>query len=486
MVRLDVALRLPAPDVHALTEGRTVAAIFPTYFKPGRVFALAPTQADISLTDIPWFYDEHFVSIAQKVMDGLQPEQTTILSWARFTSCQNITDDRELGKIANLMPWTEKALKHTFDIKGQLFLGILRVYELGNPFNITIPQIPEISKKKPPIPFAPKEVKEDNPILSESFFSQRVEQIIALKPALHGELEKLESSVDGLTGSNINAVSLKHEIRSILGWKSNPPTLPPKISESWIHDIAALGDRSKEEDQGKNNFQAGTDFEIAVRKSLEFLGFTIDYCHKGGAGGLDLCCSQPYTIVGECKSGKKIPNDTAVQLLNLGTLRLEDKQTFSESVKLIIGPGSPTSQLEKAAKVHGMAIINPQTLENLVKLYQKYPGSVDLFKLKDYLVDGRADDEVDKYIDTAKLKIQLRATIVQQVKQYLDEAKAEAANLDALHAVYLVSKPSQKLARKEFHEILIELSSPLAGYLGRQKGEDGCDRFYFLRDLVVE
>jgi hypothetical protein len=36
------------------------------------------------------------------------------------------------------------------------------------------------------------------------------------------------------------------------------------------------------------------------------------------------------------------------------------------------------------------------------------------------------------------------------------------------------------------HEILIELSSPLTGYLGRIKGSDWrSDRFYYLRDLSL-
>ena len=96
----------------------------------------------------------------------------------------------------------------------------------------------------------------------------------------------------------------------------------------------------------------------------------------------------------QCKSGRKIPNDTAIQLLNLGTLRLSNKETFNKAVKIIIGPGSPTDQLEKAAKGHGMAIINPYTLEKLVHLQYQHPGSIELIELKQYLLDGRADNEV--------------------------------------------------------------------------------------------
>ena len=50
-----------------------------------------------------------------------------------------------------------------------------------------------------------------------------------------------------------------------------------------------------------------------------------------------------------------------------------------------------------------------------------------------------------------------------------------------------MSKPPKQLSREELHEILIELSSPLTGFLGRIKGDDWRrDRFYFLRDLLLD
>lgn len=54
---------------------------------------------------------------------------------------------------------------------------------------------------------------------------------------------------------------------------------------------------------------------------------------------------------------------------------------------------------------------------------------------------------------------------------------------DALQAD---SDPPKPLTPDQLKDILIELSSPLTGYLGRQKGEDGSDRFYYLRDLPVK
>jgi hypothetical protein len=45
----------------------------------------------------------------------------------------------------------------------------------------------------------------------------------------------------------------------------------------------------------------------------------------------------------------------------------------------------------------------------------------------------------------------------------------------------------QPLKYEEMHHILIELSSPLTGYLGRIKGDNWqSDRFYFLRNLPLD
>ncbi len=100
-----------------------------------------------------------------------------------------------------------------------------------------------------------------------------------------------------------------------------------------------------------------------------------------------------------------------MQLLNLATLRLP-QELLQTATKLIIGPGQPTRQLDQAAQVHGMAIINPETLEKLVRLQAEYPNSIDLFKLKEYLKPGKSDDEVCKYIETVDEQIKVRSDIV--------------------------------------------------------------------------
>lgn len=91
-----------------------------------------------------------------------------------------------------------------------------------------------------------------------------------------------------------------------------------------------------------------------------------------------------------------------------------------------------------------------------------------------------------KYINQVYTDINLRSHIIQLVKNYQQNSGIDLAGVEALHGAYFGSNPLQPLQPQEMHEILIELSSPLTGYLGRVKGQDWkSDRFYFLRDLVT-
>ena len=260
----------------------------------------------------------------------------------------------------------------------------------------------------------------------------------------------------------------------------------PKDNFDWIKSISILGACSIEQDQGKSNYQAGTDFENIAKKSLEFLGFTVDYSHKGGSGALDILCLKPYPLFGECKAGKIIPNDTVVQLLNLGTIRRNDLYQKIDTVKLIIGSGKPTLQVIDGANVHKMSIMNSMTLQKLVELKAKYNNAINLFELKRYLLVGQIDDKIDEYIQQVECEIKLRSRIVQAVKKLADMGTIQP-NFERIctqyNAMFFTNNESI-LHDHEVRDYLIELSSPLAGYLGRVE-EDGkkCDRFYYLRDL---
>lgn len=147
---------------------------------------------------------------------------------------------------------------------------------------------------------------------------------------------------------------------------------------------------------------------------------------------------------------------------------------FSKSAKLIIGSGKPTKQFEDAAKVQGMAIINPETLEKLVKLQSQHRNSVDLFKLTGYLKSGLANDELEKYITQVETEIGLRSQIVQAVKQL-----SEPGNNHLTNAMFAAAQ-SSRLDDHSVHDLLVEVSSPLTGYLGRIRGSNWHPRSHLL------
>ncbi|MEM7063021.1 MAG: DUF1802 family protein [Cyanobacteria bacterium P01_B01_bin.77] len=483
VITLDTALCLPAPELQALAEGRVVALLSGFSLTKGEKFALYPSAVTFLDSEIQRCYQPQFWTAAHIAINKAASEPATLRYWVECQGCRIVDTSDELNAISSLGIWQPEFLQSWLSQRQYVILAFFRAYQLSElVIENTVAKVGKFLGLSVPI-----RVHEKSPVLEESVFRHHLEHTRALKPPIHPELEALESALaQNLGVEDIVAEPLLTDLKQVLFWRCSVPKKRTYNEDSqWINNIAALGERSKELDEGKNNYQAGTDFEIAVRNSLEFLGFKIDYAHHGGAGGLDLSCSEPYLVIGECKSGKKIPNDTAVQLLNLGTLRLENKEAFNGATKLIIGPGTPTTQLQKASLVHGMAIINPHTLERLVKLQHQYPGSIDLIELKSYLIYGRADDEVALYIEQVKSGLYLRSFIVQQIRNYLLDAKAQTANLDSLHAIYIVSNPPKRLSRKEFYDILIELASPFAGYLGRHASADGNDSFYFLRLLTV-
>jgi hypothetical protein len=129
------------------------------------------------------------------------------------------------------------------------------------------------------------------------------------------------------------------------------------------------------------------------------------------------------------------------------------------------------------------------TLQKLVEFKAKYDGAIDLFELKKSFQAGQIDDKIDGYIQKVEGEIKLRSRIVQAVKKLADMGTTQP-NFERIctqyNAMFFTDNESI-LHDQEVRDYLIELSSPLAGYLGRVKGngENG-DRFYYLRDLPIE
>lgn len=456
---LDTAIRLPAPDVEALIQGRSIAAIPQQFLDPGRVFALYPSDAANS--------------------PAINSATVQVKAWARCELCQILDRSEPLELLSRLTIWTTAALENILSQRPFIFLAYFRVYLLPEPLEIPA----NTQGQFVGLPQA-MSVSESSPVLSDRIFSQRRHQLENRLPPAHPELEALQAAVAQL--NTPDAKQLDAQIQIFLGWKDSEINRKNNPDLAWIKTITNLGDRSQEIDEKKSNYEAGTAFENIVRKSLEYLGFTVDEAYKGGAGGLDLFCSKPYPLVGECKAGKGIGSRAAEELIKLGGMRLNEKQ-FQNAAKLIIGPGKPSKDILTAAGKFKISIINPMSLQKLSELQAQYPGCINLFELKKYLEPGQIDNKIDEYVEKVLNEIKLRSYLISLVKKYLENTRLENVGVDALHGIYFGSNPTQSLTTEEMYEILIELSSPLTGYLGRNKGSDWrSDRFYFLRDLTVD
>ncbi|MEH2434171.1 MAG: DUF1802 family protein [Nostoc sp.] len=500
---MNTALRLPAPEIEALLQGRIIAVMPNKFITPGREFALCPADTSINLLPVEQYYCSSFLPIAQSTFAQLnsqgvliQPQQMSLLpdeeqlklpllayetvllkAWAKCELCQIINNAGSLAALSQLTIWTTEALKEILRQKQNIFLAYLRVYQLPKSIEVPIKSNSQFVALPQPV-----NLSEVNPVLNDRTFAQRKRQLEKLEPPLHPELEELQSAIAYLTISQAAAKQLDDDIKVFLGWSSDKLTNLLDSDLPWIHKIAEVGNSSD-----------GNTFEKLVRRGLLKLGFTgsgLNPDATGGAGGMDFYAEQPYPIVGECKATKteKVTDGTPAQLLKIGMNHL-GKFQYDNSIKLIVAAGELNFYALRTATENQMNVISPETLQKLVELQAHYKNYINLLELKEYLQQapfGLAEDKINTYIDKVRQSIRLRSHIIQLVKNYLQNSGAESAGVDALHGAYFGSHPPQPIKTAEMHEILIELSSPLTGYLGRIKGSDwNSDRFYFLRDLPI-
>ena len=474
---ITTALRLPTPDIEALIEGRMIAAMPRMFINPQRQFALYPSDTSINALPNDQYYRSNFLPTAQKSLAELSPETVLIKAWARCELCQILNEAESFDVLSQLTVWTKEALLQTLSKRGNIFLAYLRVYRLPQPLEVPVNSNPRFV----PLPQT-LTVTQATPVLSDRIFAQRRRQLEKLEPPLHPELEELQSAIAALSASNPAAKELDQDIKVFLGWGINQPAKRLDPDLTWIETIADVGNSSD-----------GQTFEKLVRRGLFKLGFRgsgLDPDSTGGAGGMDFYCESPYPMVGECKATKteKVTDGTPAQLLKIGMNHL-GKTQYDRSIKLIVAAGELNSYALRTATENQMNVIRPETLQRLVELKTNYEGAIDLSKLERVLQQapfGLADDKVNRAIDKIWRDIKLRSHIVQLVKNYLEKTGFERVSVHALHGAYAISNPPQPLKPEALHEILVELSSPLTGYLGRNKGRDGSDRFYFLRDLQVD
>ncbi|MCZ2202729.1 MAG: DUF1802 family protein [Cylindrospermopsis raciborskii PAMP2012] len=470
------ALCLPEIDIEHLIKGRIISVIPQSLMATGQAFALFPAALN-----------------GNPNITNPDAQEVLIKCWARCQGCEILHKDKtgSLDILAQLTIREPEFFQQILEKRPHFFLAHLRVYYLDTFVKVKIS--PNIGQKLGK--FIPLEsniyTSENQPVLDDYVFLQRQKQLENRQPPLHPQIEKLDSLLSSLVKSNPEFSvyqQLQEEIRGFLGWSTIKQKKTANSDLDWIKTISFLADRSIELEERKSNYQAGTDFENICRRGLEFLGFRVENSYKGGVGGLDLYCSDPFPLVCECKSGKSIPDRAVEELDRIAKRHLQEN--YLQAVRLIIGPGGPTKQLQqsliRSAKFSKTSIMKAMTLQKLVQLKATYPGAVNLLELKEYLEPGQIDDGIDEYIEKVEKQIKIRSHLVRLVKEYLRNSGLEFAMVGNLHGVYFGTPSSVPLKLEEMHEILIELSSPLTGYLGRKRGTDWkTDQFYYLRDLII-
>jgi hypothetical protein len=484
-LKLSTLLCLPAPDVRALGVGRSICAISGLFIRPGQKFLLCPTEIIDNDRYLEDCYRSEFQLQAKIAFESLEYDLPEIEYWASCVECTIVDSLDKLTAIESLSIWKKYWLATKIKADGKIFLITLRTYKLVSSF--TLPG--EIMYQEKIGKFlslgCESEALNAIPVLEDSVFSRRKEQLDKFIPSAHSALELLQSQVAKLAIDNPIANFLNYDIQSFLEWQQ--PQRISQLDNDWIDRIEPVGNSSD-----------GNEFEKLVRRSFIYLGFensldnikaSLNPDATGGAGGIDIYCDSPFSLVGECKASKNesVPNSVSAQLIHLGNTHL-GKDIFDRSVKIIFAAGKLTRDAEQAATQNYINIMTPATLQRLVTFKSQYPGAVNLHELEKCLRQESfgqgADDKVNQFIDRLAQDISIRSHIVNIFKNYLDSQQVQEIGIEKFHGVYSSLQSLQNYSEQELHEVLIELSSPLSGYLARNKGKDWKeDRFYFLRSL---
>ncbi|XGB44099.1 MAG: hypothetical protein LVS60_18470 [Nodosilinea sp. LVE1205-7] len=235
-----------------------------------------------------------------------------------------------------------------------------------------------------------------------------------------------------------------------------------------------------------------------MRKSLQFLGFSnsqhhpranLDHNSTGGSGGLDFFANLPYPVVGECKATKteKVPDGVAAQLIKLGHNHLENQ--YNDCIKIIVAAGELTKDARKTAANNWINVIRPEELQRLVILKRQYPNAVNLYQLKPVFekepFGEEANDRLKEFIDNIWKQLKERSEWVERVRLAQESHSGKPVNLDVIsmycHLTKLDIDLNSDLNRNFVRDLLIELSSPLVGYLNRVK-----DGFEFVKSLEIQ
>ncbi len=472
--RLSLAIALPSMDIQALIQGVTLAALLDQSEPAGRSFLLYPVETESSAQA---YHPQ--LTIAQPP-NPPSSSQVWIEAWAKCERCQTISQTSEVEALAHCTIWTASELIERKQNRSYLFVAYLQVYKLTEKVAVeAIANITEKMGKRIPMKQSVN-IQSSTPVLSPEQFTQQFQDLQSRQPAHHPEPQPYPEPI--IQPSPI-AKPIELEPPSDPIPPEPEPIITPLVSPSinldydqWIEQIATIGNSSQ-----------GHDFERLIRKAFIFLGFentlnhskaSLDPDATGGPGGLDFYANQPYPIVGECKATKtdKVSDGTPAQLIKLGHKILQDH--YDDCVKMIVAAGELTEDANQTALGNRLNVIRPETIQNLTQLKKHYPGSINLFALKECLerepFGEQADQKLRTYLDQVIHALQVRSDLVQLIKQIHGDLQFLRGRFYGTH----------RLEDLEMYHILIELASPLTGYISWHKTHEWkTDSFYFLRDF---
>ncbi|TVR09110.1 MAG: DUF1802 family protein [Phormidium sp. GEM2.Bin31] len=489
------ALSLPPLEMANLLQGVSIVAIAPRFVRPKQQqFGLCISQ---TFSDGPEKYLYHQDILATERVD-LDEKTLIIPAWAVCEDCEILNADSDLAALSESSIWTTEMFSHILAQRPNLFLAYLRVYRLPEPLVVSQGATPREPRQFLGLPET-LTLRQENPVLGDRRFEEYHQDLRKRQPldSLQRQLRQLAISQPSLEA----AIQQFQQQWRGLDNTTETSLLPRRDPDlDWIERITEVGNSSD-----------GYEFEKLVRRALLKLGFrnseqnpkaSLNPDQTGGAGGLDVYCESPYPLVGECKAsqGDRVPDSTPAQLIKLGQkyLNVADGEyagsLYERCVKVIFAAGKLTPDADQVARGNEMNVLRPETLETLIKLQANYPGSVDLQELKENLnaapFGEEADRQLENYIQELQARIKQRADIISALKVAIDTANSSSMTVGnfvfSLKFIDDDYKYLNQLGEQGIYELLIELSSPLTGYIRREKkGDWREDCFSVIRDLSL-
>jgi hypothetical protein len=231
----------------------------------------------------------------------------------------------------------------------------------------------------------------------------------------------------------------------------------------------------------------GAAFEEATRQCFIALGFTLDPEFQGQPGEIDFAATAPYYVFGECQASAG--DNIGVAVVDKLTrhvrryLKARSLSPTTEGCPVVVSELA-TAQLAQDAATEGVAILRPSQLAALLKLKREFPGAVHPYNIRTVLVTGGdISASVARFIDVTREEIEKRVGIIEVLKNDRFKPQAGGGSRDPgwIQARVEIELESH-IAMAEIEDILLELTSPLVGCVGVEKGSDGRERYFYIRD----